>query len=169
MPRLAVPARIRVLTWRDWIVEAAAARSDGCLVRHAIRILAPRFNAKRQQIALESLRESLSPEAEDSGTPRHLRGPLGEPRSRHCRDVPDGPPTPRSFAHSDRRSRSACPLSRQAWTGYRGGPPHGELEFAIWPLVVAGASPGALYRAVNNPYVNRYLISQRGALYIQPF
>jgi KDO2-lipid IV(A) lauroyltransferase len=30
----------------------------------------------------------------------------------------------------------------------------GNWELAIWPLVLAGADPAALYRAVGNPYVD---------------
>ncbi len=41
----------------------------------------------------------------------------------------------------------------------------GNWELAIWPLVVAGANPAAIYRSVNNPYVDQYLRSQRKDLY----
>jgi Kdo2-lipid IVA lauroyltransferase/acyltransferase len=41
----------------------------------------------------------------------------------------------------------------------------GNWELAIWPLTVAGANPAAIYRAVNNPYVDRYLRHQRRDLY----
>jgi Kdo2-lipid IVA lauroyltransferase/acyltransferase len=41
----------------------------------------------------------------------------------------------------------------------------GNWELAIWPLTVAGAMPAAVYRAVNNPYVDRYLRHQRRDLY----
>jgi len=41
----------------------------------------------------------------------------------------------------------------------------GNWELAIWPLVVAGANPAALYRAIDNPYVDQYLRSKRRALY----
>jgi len=41
----------------------------------------------------------------------------------------------------------------------------GNWELAIWPLVVAGANPAAIYRSVNNPYVDRYLREQRKDLY----
>jgi Kdo2-lipid IVA lauroyltransferase/acyltransferase len=41
----------------------------------------------------------------------------------------------------------------------------GNWELAIWPLTVAGANPAAVYRAVNNPYVDRYLRHQRRDLY----
>lgn len=41
----------------------------------------------------------------------------------------------------------------------------GNWELAIWPLVVAGANPAAVYRTVKNPYVDRYLRHQRRDLY----
>ena len=41
----------------------------------------------------------------------------------------------------------------------------GNWELAIWPLTIAGASPAAVYRTVNNPYVDRYLRRQRKDLY----
>jgi KDO2-lipid IV(A) lauroyltransferase len=41
----------------------------------------------------------------------------------------------------------------------------GNWELAIWPLVVAGANPAAVYRSVNNPYVDQYLRDQRRTLY----
>lgn len=41
----------------------------------------------------------------------------------------------------------------------------GNWELAIWPLVVAGGHPAAVYRSVNNPYVDRYLREQRKDLY----
>ena len=39
------------------------------------------------------------------------------------------------------------------------------MELAIWPLVVAGANPAALYRAIDNPYVDQYLRTKRRAIY----
>lgn len=41
----------------------------------------------------------------------------------------------------------------------------GNWELAIWPLVVAGANPAAIYRTVKNPYVDAYLRHQRRDLY----
>ena len=41
----------------------------------------------------------------------------------------------------------------------------GNWELAIWPLTEAGAHPAAVYRSVNNPYVDQYLRDQRRALY----
>ena len=41
----------------------------------------------------------------------------------------------------------------------------GNWELAVWPLTLAGAAPAAIYRTVNNPYVDRYLRAQRRDLY----
>jgi KDO2-lipid IV(A) lauroyltransferase len=41
----------------------------------------------------------------------------------------------------------------------------GNWELAIWPLVRAGKKPAAVYRSVNNPYVDNYLRTQRKDLY----
>lgn len=41
----------------------------------------------------------------------------------------------------------------------------GNWELAIWPLTLARANPAAVYRSVNNPYVDQYLRDQRQDLY----
>ncbi|MFM2423421.1 MAG: hypothetical protein RL291_1951 [Pseudomonadota bacterium] len=41
----------------------------------------------------------------------------------------------------------------------------GNWELAIWPLAKSGKDPAAIYRKVNNPYVDQYLRAQRKALY----
>ena len=41
----------------------------------------------------------------------------------------------------------------------------GNWELAIWPLTLAGTNPSAVYRSVNNPYVDRYLRDQRKDLF----
>src|SRR5690606_16067438 len=41
----------------------------------------------------------------------------------------------------------------------------GNWELSIWPFVEAQANPAAVYRSVNNPYVDRYLRWQRRNLY----
>ena len=41
----------------------------------------------------------------------------------------------------------------------------GNWELAVWPMTLAGANPAAVYRSVNNPYVDRYLRYQRKDLY----
>ncbi len=41
----------------------------------------------------------------------------------------------------------------------------GNWEVSIWPFVEAGANPAAVYRSVNNPYVDQYLRDQRRDLY----
>ena len=41
----------------------------------------------------------------------------------------------------------------------------GNWELSIWPLTLSGANPAAIYRSVNNPYVDQYLRDQRRDLY----
>jgi KDO2-lipid IV(A) lauroyltransferase len=41
----------------------------------------------------------------------------------------------------------------------------GNWELSIWPFVEARANPAAVYRSVNNPYIDRYLRWQRRNLY----
>lgn len=41
----------------------------------------------------------------------------------------------------------------------------GNWELAIWPFALAGANPAAVYRNVNNPYVDAFLRYQRRDLY----
>jgi len=41
----------------------------------------------------------------------------------------------------------------------------GNWELAAWPMTMAGNNPAAVYRSVNNPYVDRYLRGLRRDLY----
>lgn len=41
----------------------------------------------------------------------------------------------------------------------------GNWELSIWPFVEARANPAAVYRSVNNPYIDQYLRWQRRDLY----
>jgi KDO2-lipid IV(A) lauroyltransferase len=41
----------------------------------------------------------------------------------------------------------------------------GNWELAMWPLTKAGAKPAAVYRLVDNPYIDLYLRGQRETLY----
>jgi len=41
----------------------------------------------------------------------------------------------------------------------------GNWELAVWPLTALGTRPAAIYRSVNNPYVDQYLRDQRADLY----
>jgi KDO2-lipid IV(A) lauroyltransferase len=41
----------------------------------------------------------------------------------------------------------------------------GNWELAIWPLTISGATPAAVYRSVNNPYVDQFIRDQRRDLY----
>lgn len=41
----------------------------------------------------------------------------------------------------------------------------GNWELSVWPFLWANAEPGAVYRSVNNPYVDKFLRDQRRDLY----
>ena len=41
----------------------------------------------------------------------------------------------------------------------------GNWELGMWPVTLAGVRPAGVYRQVKNPYVDRYLRSQREELY----
>jgi KDO2-lipid IV(A) lauroyltransferase len=41
----------------------------------------------------------------------------------------------------------------------------GNWELSVWPFTLLGVHPAAVYRQVKNPYVDRYLRSQRDRLY----
>ncbi len=41
----------------------------------------------------------------------------------------------------------------------------GNWELAIWPMTKSGKRPAAVYRSVNNPYVDSYLRKQRADIY----
>ena len=41
----------------------------------------------------------------------------------------------------------------------------GNWELSVWPMVVAKANPGGVYRSVNNPYVDEYIRYQRRDLF----
>ena len=41
----------------------------------------------------------------------------------------------------------------------------GNWELAIWPMTKSGKKPAAVYRSVNNPYVDNYLRKQRAEIY----
>jgi KDO2-lipid IV(A) lauroyltransferase len=128
------------------------------------RILAPRLNPKRQRIALENLRIAFPDKTERERLAICMAhwGNLG-------RVVAE-------MVQIDRLLRDPSRIEmpeQHLLARYRGklgpvigvGLHLGNWELAIWPFVVAGANPAALYRAVGNPYIDRYLMAKRGALY----
>ena len=64
-------------------------------------------------------------------------------------------------------------VSDKVFSRYRGkmGPVigvslhQGNYELAVWPLTLAGTRPAAVYRTVNNPYIDAYLRAQRQDLF----
>jgi KDO2-lipid IV(A) lauroyltransferase len=127
------------------------------------RILAPRLNPKRQRIALENLEIAFP----DKGEQERLAICMA-----HWENLG------RVLAETMQMDRLLNDPSRieipdlRVLARYRNklGPVigvslhMGNWELAIWPLVVAGANPAALYRAIGNPYVDRYLVAKRQAL-----
>jgi Kdo2-lipid IVA lauroyltransferase/acyltransferase len=128
------------------------------------RILAPRLNPKRHRRALENLRIAFP---EKSGSERlaiclahwenlgrvivetvQIDRLLAAPS---CIDIPDQ----HLLARYCDKLGPAIGVSLHM----------GNWELAIWPLLVAGANPAALYRAIDNPYVDEYLRAKRQALY----
>ena len=128
------------------------------------RILAPRLNPRRHKIALENLKIAF-PEKSNA---EHLSiclahwenlGRLVAETMQLDRLLRDPSCIEISNQHLLDRYRdklgSAIGVSLHM----------GNWELAIWPLVVCGAKPAALYRAIENPYVDAYLRSKRRALY----
>jgi KDO2-lipid IV(A) lauroyltransferase len=167
------PSRLRELRLR---LEYAAVRAIAGLarlmpLRLAVtwsatfwRILAPRLNPKRHQMALENLRIAFP---EKSGQERlaiclaHWEN-LGRVVAETMQidrlltdparfDIPDQHLLDRY--HDKLGPAVGVSLHMGNW------------ELAVWPLVVAGANPAALYRAIDNPYIDEYLRAKRRALY----
>jgi KDO2-lipid IV(A) lauroyltransferase len=128
------------------------------------RILAPRFNPKRHKIALDNLRIAFPEKCEQERLAicmAHWEN-LG-------RVIVETLQVDRLLKDPSRIEIADQSLLNR----YRGklGPAIGvslhigNWELAIWPLVAADANPAALYRAVGNPYIDRYLSAQRRVLY----
>ena len=164
--------RLRDLRFR---LEYAALRSVIALVRlmplrlsvrwsaTLWRILAPRLNPKRQRIALENLRIAFPEKGEQERLAicmahwENLGRVVAETVQidRLLRD-------PSRIEMPDQRILARYRDKRGPLIGVS---LHlGNWELAIWPLAVAGANPAALYRAVGNPYIDRYLETKRRAL-----
>jgi len=128
------------------------------------RILAPRLNPKRHRIALENLAVAFPGKSESERLAicmAHWEN-LG-------RVIAETVQMDRLLGEASRIEIS----NQNLLARYRNklGPAigvslhMGNWELAIWPLVVAGANPAALYRAIDNPYVDKYLRTKRRALY----
>jgi len=130
----------------------------------AWRILAPRLNRKRHSVALNNLRIAFP----DKTAAEHEAICMA-----HWENFG------RVIAETIQMDRllkdpSRIEIPQQSLLSrYRGklGPAigvslhMGNWELAVWPLLVANANPGAIYRAFDNPYVDRYLSAKRRALY----
>ena len=155
-----VPPRVRAPAARRRARPAAAAPGRDRRLGRAWRWLAPLVNPKRHERALDNLTIAFPEKSRRAAPIAH--GALGEPRAGHGRDDAARP--------ADRGpGRGSASRRRQLFSRYKdklgaaiGVSLHmGNWELAIWPLTVAGANPAAVYRSVNNPYVDQYLRGQR--------
>jgi KDO2-lipid IV(A) lauroyltransferase len=127
------------------------------------RILAPRLNPKRQRIALENLRTAFPNKGEQERLAicmahwENLGRVVAEmvQMDRVLRD-PSRIEIPDQHLLARYRDKLGPVIGVSLHSG--------NWELAIWPLVLADANPAALYRAVHNPYIDRYLASKRQAL-----
>jgi len=128
------------------------------------RTLAPRLNAKRHRKALENLRAAFPDKSEAERLAicmahwENLGRVIAETvqMDRLLKD-----PSRIEISNAGLLARYRDKLGPAIGVSLH----MGNWELAIWPFVLAGANPAALYRAVANPYVNRYLLAARAALY----
>jgi len=128
------------------------------------RTLAPLIARKRHRRALENLRTAFPEKTEDE---RH-RIAL-EHWANLGRVMVETMQLDRVLADPERMEFT----NRKTLARYKGklGPAvgitlhMGNWELAVWPMTELGMKPGAVYRSVNNPYVDQYLRDQRAALY----
>lgn len=128
------------------------------------RVLAPRVNPKRHRRALDNLAIAF-PEKSEAERQRiamahweNLGRVMAE--TMHLDRILQDPSritilNPRVFGRYHNKLGPIIGVSLHM----------GNWELAIWPLVCAGKKPAAVYRSVNNPYVDAYLRSQRRDLY----
>jgi KDO2-lipid IV(A) lauroyltransferase len=167
------PSRLRDLRFRLEYVVVRGVAALARLVPHNVavrwsatlwRILAPRLNPKRHRIALENLAVAFPGKSESERLAicmAHWEN-LG-------RVVAETVQMDRMLGDASRIEISDQNLLAR----YRNklGPAigvslhMGNWELAIWPFVVVGANPAALYRAIDNPYVDKHLRTIRRALY----
>ena len=128
------------------------------------RFLAPRINPKRHQRALDNLAIAFP---EKSGAERAALadahwGNLGRVMVETMRlnEILDDP------SRIEIRSGKVFGRYKDKLGPIVGISLHlGNYELAIWPLALAGANPAAVYRSVNNPYVDEFLRHMRDRLY----
>lgn len=130
----------------------------------AWRTLAPRINPKRHKRALDNLAIAFpdkTPEEREAICMSHWEN-LG-------RVMAETMQIDRFLAHPDRieiKTRAMFERYRDKLGAAVGISLHqGNWELAILPFTLAGGNPAAIYRSVNNPYVDAYIRRQREELY----
>jgi KDO2-lipid IV(A) lauroyltransferase len=159
-----------------FIIEYGALRLGAALIRlmpldlathisaKAWRLLAPRISPRRHRRALDNLRIAF-PHASDQER-YTIRAAHWENLGRVMaetiqldRIVKD--PWRFEIVDDALLSRYASKLGPAVGVSLH----MGNWELAVWPFVVAKANPAALYRTVNNPYIDRYLRERRRSVY----
>jgi len=168
----------RLTFWRDlqFRLEYALLRSIVGLVRllpleaatavsaSAWRVLAPVVNPKRQQRALDNLAIAFPEKSETER--RAICAAHWENLGRVMAET----------MQIDRLIQDSSRIritSDKLFSRYKNklGPAigvslhMGNWELSVWPFVEARTNPAAVYRSVNNPYVDQYLRYQRRDLY----
>ena len=146
------------------IVRALPLEAATAISARTWRLLAPIINPKRHNRALDNLRVAFPEKSEEERRTIALKHweNLGrvmvetmqidkiikQPERIHIENVA-------TFLRYRDKLGSAVGVSLHM----------GNWELAAWPMTTAGGNPAAVYRSVNNPYVDRYLRYQRKDLY----
>ena len=130
----------------------------------AWRLLAPLINPKRHRRALDNLKTAF-PDATPAWH-RKIAAQHWENLGRVmvetiCLDRILATPGAIEVASADAFARYRSKMGPVIGVSLH----QGNYELAIWPLTVAGQKPAAVYRSVNNPYIDAYLRYQRRELY----
>jgi Kdo2-lipid IVA lauroyltransferase/acyltransferase len=158
--------RLEYLVLRGCIAAVRAMPLDTAVpvFAHIWRWLAPMVARKRHRRALDNLRTAFPEKTEQERLAIAL-----EHWANLGRIMVETMQIDRVLADPSRMDF----VNRKMFARYRGklGPAvgitlhMGNWELAVWPMTALGMKPGAVYRSVNNPYVDQYLRAQRAELY----
>ncbi|MEO1205804.1 MAG: lipid A biosynthesis acyltransferase [Pseudomonadota bacterium] len=128
------------------------------------RVLAPRINPKRHQRALENLKIAFPEKSADERL--KICNAHWENLGRVMAETMQIDRFLNEPERIDIKMRAMFDRYRNKLGPAVGVSLHqGNWELAILPFTLAGGNPGAIYRSVNNPYVDQYLRDQRKDLY----
>ncbi|MEO1280211.1 MAG: lipid A biosynthesis acyltransferase [Pseudomonadota bacterium] len=131
---------------------------------NAWRILAPRINPKRHLRALENLKIAFPEKSDEQRL--SLCNAHWENLGRVMAETMQIDRFVQSPDRIEIKTRQMFERYRNKMGSAVGVSLHqGNWELAILPFTLAGGNPAAIYRSVNNPYVDQYLRDQRKDLY----